>query len=58
MITLEVNKMDEIKNEQAPDQPHYEPRPTWQVWLARIAFVAMSAFVVFQVLNLILGWGA
>ena len=49
--------MDEIKNEQAPDQPHYEPRPTWQVWLARIAFVAMSAFVVFQVLNMILGWG-
>lgn len=58
MITVEVNKMDEIKNEQTPEQSHYEPRPKWQIWLARVAFVVMLAFVVFQVLNLVLGWGA
>ena len=50
--------MDEIKNEHTPEQSHYEPRPKWQIWLARVAFVVMLAFVVFQVLNLVLGWGA
>ena len=49
--------MDEIKNGQTPEEPGYVPRPKWQIWLARIAFVAMLGFVVFQVLNMVLGWG-
>ena len=57
MITGEVNAMDEIKKDQTYEMPGYVPRPKWQIWLARIAFIAMSAFVVFQVLNMILGWG-
>jgi len=49
--------MDEIKKDQTHEMTDYVPRPKWQIWLARIAFIAMSAFVVFQVLNMILGWG-
>jgi len=50
--------MEEKKNETASENTGYSPRPQWQVWLARIAFIAMSAFVVFQVLNMLLGLGA
>lgn len=58
MITDEVSEMEEKKNETASENTGYSPRPQWQVWLARIAFIAMSAFVVFQVLNMLLGLGA
>jgi hypothetical protein len=56
MIFVEVIVMDE--NKQEIQQPGYVERPKWQVWLARVAVVLMSAFVVFQVLNLLFGWGA
>ena len=48
--------MDENKLE--PEETGYVERPKWQVWLARVAVVLMSGFVVFQVLNLLFGWGA
>ena len=50
--------MDEMNKDTAPEQQGYTPRPAWQVWLARVAFIVMSCFVVFQVLNMLLGWGA
>jgi len=58
MIIGEVIFVEEKNNGSVPNEPGYTPRPAWQVWLARIGVIAMSAFVVFQVLNLLLGWGA
>ena len=55
MIRSEVIVMDENKQETQPSG--YVERPKWQVWLARVAVVLMSGFVVFQVLNLLFGWG-
>ena len=56
MIRGEVIVMDENKQEMQPSG--YVERPKWQVWLARVAVVLMSGFVIFQVLNLLFGWGA
>ena len=56
MTRGEVIVMDENKQETQPSG--YVERPKWQVWLARVAVVLMSAFVIFQVLNLLFGWGA
>ena len=56
MIFVEVIVMDEHKQE--TEQTGYVERPKWQVWLARVAVVLMSGFVIFQVLNLLFGWGA
>ena len=46
MIYVEVNEMDEIREENTPqEQPAYVPRPAWQVWLARIgAVIVIIAF--------------
>ncbi len=50
--TQEVRIMEEEKREQQPvqkpDVPQekpYEPRPVWQVWLARIGLVAFLIFL-------------
>ena len=50
--TQEVRIMEEEKLEQqSPEQPEvfqqkpYEPRPVWQVWLARIGLVAFLIFL-------------
>lgn len=50
--TQEVRIMEEEKREQQPlqqpDVPQeemYEPRPAWQVWLARIGLVAFLIFL-------------
>ena len=56
MIKCEVIVMDE--NKQEMEQPGYVERPKWQVWLARVAVMLMSGFVIFQVLNMLFGWGA
>ena len=50
--------MDEQQFEQEVQEAPYVPRPKWQVWLARVAVVLMSGFVIFQVLNMLFGWGA
>ena len=50
--------MEEMNKDTAPEEQGYMPRPAWQIWLARIGVAAMVCFVVFQILNMLLGWGA
>jgi len=33
----------------------YEPRPTWQVWAARLGVVLMILFVIYQILSIARG---
>ena len=42
--------MDEMNEIQ--EQEHYEPRPAWQVWAARIGLVLFLLIVAYQVLSI------
>ena len=44
---------EELK-EQLPEET-YEPRPTWQVWLARIGLVVFIGFLLMYYINLFRG---
>ena len=44
-------EMDELEREEG-----YTPRPTWQVWAARVGLVLFIAFVVYQLLQIAVGW--
>ena len=50
--------MEEQQNMPEVEEQGYVERPKWQIWLARVAVVLMSGSVIFQVLNLLFGWGA
>lgn len=42
-----------MENENIPSQEEgYQPRPRWQVWLARIGLVAFLLFVLLYYLNI------
>ena len=49
--------MDEMKENQIPEEENqgYTPRPTWQVWMARIGLVFMILFVIYQILTIATG---
>ena len=49
MIENEVKLMENNKENMAPEeQEKYEPRPQWQVNMARIGLVFFIAFVIWQ----------
>ena len=44
--------MDNPNENIAPEQEAYVPRPTWQVWAARIGLVVFIGIVILQILQL------
>ena len=47
---------EQMEQEQPAQQGKpYEPRPTWQVWGARIGLVLFILFVIWQIINIALG---
>ena len=38
------------------EEEHYEPRPTWQLWMARIGLVIFILFVILQVVQIYNGF--
>ena len=49
---MEDERMDEPLEQQ---QNHYEPRPLWQVRMARIGLVLFLLFVAYQILTIATG---
>ena len=47
--------MDEQELDLQEEQPHYEPRPRWQVWGARIALVIFLALIAMYYCNIARG---
>jgi len=48
--------MDErLDNQPAEPEEGYVPRPTWQVWAARVALVFVILFVIYQILSIATG---
>ena len=49
--------MDEQRNDEMQEtkESGYTPRPTWQVWAARIGLVVFFAFLVMYYLNILRG---
>ena len=47
--------MEENKENLQPEQSHYEPRPMWQVWAARIGLVLFIGVVLYQILSIATG---
>ena len=47
--------MEDIRENEQPDQEGYVPRPAWQVWAARIGLVIFIALVIAQIINMIRG---
>ena len=59
----EVKNMEQEREVQEPmieQQPQqgYKPRPSWQVWLARIGLVVFLLFLVIYYATMFLGGGA
>ena len=54
-MTVEVILMDEQELDLQAEQPHYEPRPRWQVWSARIALVIFLALIAMYYVNIARG---
>ena len=49
---------DEIQEtQQQPEQKPYVPRPTWQVWLARIGLAVFLLFLVIYYFTMFSGGG-
>ena len=48
---MEENRDEIIENE----QPHYHPRPAWQVWAARIGLVIIIICVILYYLHIFKG---
>ena len=58
MISGEVTVMEENReNENLTEGPKesYVPRPTWQLWAARVALVLVILFVAYQILSIATG---
>ena len=47
--------MEENKENLQSEQSHYEPRPMWQVWAARIGLVLFIGVVLYQILSIATG---
>lgn len=52
MIMIEVNFMDNPKENNIPEQEGYVPRPKWQVWAARAGLVIFIGIVILQILQI------
>ena len=52
MISGEVNFMDNQQENQFPEQKGYVPRPSWQIWAARIGLVIFIGIVIAQILQI------
>ena len=48
--------MEDKQREDIPQDQGYEPRPTWQLWLARIGLVIFIGFVILQVVQIYNGF--
>ena len=48
--------MEEKQTPELPEEEHYEPRPTWQLWMARIGLVIFILFVILQVVQIYNGF--
>lgn len=49
--------MDTLENEnEAMPEKGYEPRPTWQVHMARIGLALFLLFVLYQIIQIAGGW--
>lgn len=46
----EQSRQENREKQTIPEQPHYVPRPAWQVWAARAGLVAAIGFVIYQIL--------
>ena len=47
------NQEQELKPElQQPQEAGYVPRPTWQVWAARVGLVLFILFIIYQLLSI------
>ena len=44
--------MENQNESNIPQQEHYEPRPAWQVWAARVGLVLFLLFVIYQILQI------
>ena len=44
--------MDNQKENAMPEQEGYTPRPTWQVWAARLGLVIFIGIVITQILQI------
>lgn len=53
----EQQQTPEQTAEQQPQQKPYIPRPTWQVWAARIGLVIFLLFLVLYYVFMFLGGG-
>ena len=40
---------------QQPEKEEYKPRPTWQIWAARIGLVLFIAYVIMYYINIMRG---
>ncbi len=49
---MEEKRMDEIPEQ---EEAHYEPRPAWQVWGARVGLILFLIFVAYQILTIATG---
>ena len=49
--------MDEQRkeNQEQEQQPRYVPRPTWQVWAARIGLAVFVIFLIMYYINIFRG---
>ena len=57
IIEGEVNFMEEKQHEELPEEEeHYEPRPAWQLLMARIGLVLFILFVIWQVFQIYNGF--
>ena len=52
MIYIEVNSMENEKDNLNPEQEGYVPRPKHQVWLARVGLVVFILFVIWQIVQI------
>ena len=52
-----MEQHDELQETLQPEQKPYVPRPTWQVWLARIGLVAFLLFLVIYYFTMFAGGG-
>ena len=59
---MEENKKDTAPQEEPrkelpqEEQEHYEPRPAWQLWMARIGLLIFILFVIWQVFQIYTGF--
>lgn len=53
--SMEQENFDNIPLEETPEVPRYQPRPKWQVWLARIVLVVFLALLAMYYVNIYRG---